>query len=309
MSQSIYIYPKLLGKGAFGEVSLGLNKLTGRLLAVKKETKQLSQKKDQQGKVLKHENEILKALGTPAVAFWEDATACYMVIPLLGPSLDRLHQINDNNFSLRTCATLGIQMLDQVEFCHGKGVLHRDIKPANFLMNFSLPHETVKLVDFGLAKKYLDDRGNHIPYRTSVPRVGSLRYMSKNIHKGIEASCRDDIASIGYVIIYLFVGFLPWKGVTQNLTIDEKHKAVLSIKESFNNKRLANKNVCPECKASGRICKFSESMSGFLDHADNLSFGQKPDYDLLRSYLYNTLNAHAPHTPHTPLLIEPLIIH
>jgi serine/threonine protein kinase len=39
MSQSIYIYPKLLGKGAFGEVSLGLNKLTGRLLAVKKETK------------------------------------------------------------------------------------------------------------------------------------------------------------------------------------------------------------------------------------------------------------------------------
>ena len=280
----IHIYPKLLGKGAFGEVSLGLDQRNGRLLAVKKESKKSDK---ENGRVLKHENSILKFIGSPAVLFWEDQSACYMAIPLLGPSLDRLHQRCNNKFSLQICATLGIQMIEQIEFCHNKGVLHRDIKPANFLVNYSLPHKSIKLVDFGLAKKYVN-----VPYRSGVARVGNLRYMSKYIHNGIESSRRDDIYSIGYVIIYMFVGHLPWKGVIQNLTLDEKHKAVLAVKEKFTNRRLANKNTCAECAERSLPCSFVNTMIKFMDHADSLAFEDKPDYNRLKSYLQETLISH-----------------
>jgi serine/threonine protein kinase len=210
-----------------------------------------------------------------------------MAIPLMGPSVERLHQLCDNKFSLRTCAKLGIQMIEQIEICHRKGVLHRDIKPANFLINYSLPHTGVKLVDFGLSKRFRD-----APCRTGVPRVGSLRWMSKNTHKAIESSFSDDIYSIGYMIIYLFVGNLPWKGVIQNMTMDEKHVAVLSVKEKFTNSRLACKNACVECTSNSVPCQFVIAMIKFLDYTDTLAYGQVPNYQALKTYLEEALVAH-----------------
>jgi len=283
MSSNIIIYPKLLGKGAFGEVSLGLHRSTKRLVAVKKESKD-----KQGGRVLKHEYNILRYIGRPAIGLWEDLNYCYMAIPLMGPSLDKINL--QTKFSLGFCSYIGIQMLDAIEICHSKGVLHRDIKPANFLVNYNIPHKTIQLVDFGLSKKYLDGTGNHIPYITGVPRVGSLRYMSKNVHKSIEASRRDDLYSIAYVIIFLYVGNLPWKGVIQNLTIAEKHKAVLEVKEKFTNRRLAKKNICAECHFKNNAqCPCFVNMVKMLDYIDSLTFNDNPDYNRLKSYLQETI--------------------
>jgi serine/threonine protein kinase len=294
MVDNYIIYTKMLGKGAFGEVYLGLNKQTRSLVAVKTEIK-LANK----NKILMHEHSILKDINISHLAhsahtessdlfYWEDLNKCYMVSPLYGPSLDHMHKLCSEKFTLKTCIMIGVQLLDLISCLHRKGILHRDVKPANILVEYKLPHVKLHLIDFGLSKKCIKDK-IHIPFKENVPRVGSLRYMSKHTHRSAESSYRDDIVSIGYLIVYLFVGSLPWKAVAKELTLVEKHQKVLQVKNKISNERLCHKLICNNCTANNPTdackCSFKEAMCKYFDYSDSLTFGQVPDYAFLTSLI------------------------
>lgn len=287
------VYPKLLGKGSFGSVYLGLNKATGKLLAIKTELKTPENKN---ATVLKHELSILKILNKGSVMFWEDQDTYYLVLPLHGPSLDSLHDMYGKRFPMNVCMRIGIKFIDALEPIHRAGIVHRDIKPANILIDYAscdflnLNFFRLHLVDFGLSKKYCDKYGAHLPFKTGVMRVGSLRYMSKYTHQCIEACRRDDLYSIIYVLIYLHVGSLPWKGVIHDLTIDQRHANVLSVKQSFSNRRLASKLNCKKC--SNDLCTFMTEMTKLLDYLDTLKFGDTPDYNRLKNYFQTVIRTH-----------------
>ena len=74
-------------------------------------------------------------------------------------------------YLLQTVLMLADQMIGRIEFLHNKNFIHRDIKPDNFLMGIGRHCNKLFLIDYGLAKKFRDNRTRqHIGYRfvTSV---------------------------------------------------------------------------------------------------------------------------------------------
>ena len=85
----------------------------------------------------------------------------------------------------------------------------------------------VYVIDFGISKMYKDQNGQHIPYREGKrSHCGTARFCSLASHLGEEISRKDDLESIGYVLIYfLRLGHLPWIGLPAG-TKEEKYKLI-----------------------------------------------------------------------------------
>jgi len=94
---------------------------------------------------------------------------------------------------------------------HSKNFIHRDVKPENFLVGLGKTAERIYIIDFGLSKKYMDPRTKvHMKISKNKALTGTARYVSVNTHLGIEPSRRDDLESLGYVLMYFIRGGLPW---------------------------------------------------------------------------------------------------
>ena len=129
----------------------------------------------------------------------------------MGPSLEDLFQTCKRSFDLKTCLLIASQMVDRIWKTHDERIIHRDIKPDNFLIGGTeATKDKVYIIDFGLAKCFKNSEGEHIPYKDGKNLTGTARYASIATHKGIEQSRRDDLETIGHVLLYFLKGSLPW---------------------------------------------------------------------------------------------------
>ena len=128
---------KKIGRGAFGEVYLGINKQTKNYIAIKTESL-----KHNENPQLKYETSVLKylqgSIGIPQIYFSTKINNYYfMIMELLGPNLESLLNKMNRHFSLKTIIYLGIQMINIIESLHKRHVIHRDIKPDNFVIGLN----------------------------------------------------------------------------------------------------------------------------------------------------------------------------
>jgi serine/threonine protein kinase len=134
----------------------------------------------------------------------------------------------------------------------------------------------VYAIDFGLAKRYRDPKtGLHIPYRDGKSLTGTARYASINTHLGIEQSRRDDLESLGYVLVYFLRGELPWQGLKAK-TMKEKYEKIMEKKISTQIEVL--------CKGFPGKFYFNplEEIQVFIHYTRDLRFDDRPDYGFLK---------------------------
>lgn len=125
----------------------------------------------------------------------------------MGPTIEDLFNFCGRKFSHKTCLMLFMQILERLEFMHHKGIIHRDIKPDNIMMGIMEGSNTVHMIDFGLTRSVINKKtGKHIDFRTGKNLVGTARFVSINAHLGYELSRRDDLLTLGYLMVYITVG-------------------------------------------------------------------------------------------------------
>lgn len=137
-----------------------------------------------------------------------------MVMEVLGPSIEALFQFCGRKFSIKTAALLALQFIDRLEFLHSKGFIHRDVKPENFLIGTNKKVDNIYIIDFGLAKRYMDPKtGQHTSLKIQKGPIGTIRYQSYEASMGYEQGRKDDLESVANMLSYfLSGGHLPWMG-------------------------------------------------------------------------------------------------
>lgn len=279
-----------IGEGKFGSVFLGERRSNGDKLAIKIEIVDPLHEL----KLLKQETTILNYLysrGCRNVPFvyWYGLheTAPTLVMTHYTQSLHD-YIISQNYLIERPLIDRFIRnMVEILESVHEHFVIHRDIKPQNFMIK----GQELVLIDFGLATIYVDNNKKHILAKNDKTSIlGTPKFVSPNIHDGLEPSRRDDMISVGYIYLYLLSGGeLPWQNI--QLTSEQYENGCQNI--YLENHILHPKNVeRRRLKSWTSIMEFLEQLSKmnnnnsimavelFLKHIYNLKFDEKPMYKL-----------------------------
>ena len=269
----------LIGKGSFGEVYKGLDlKNNSKHVAIKIQH-------DNNSGILQHEAEIYTNLSNNIDKNKKNHIISdflysgyfnnkfYLIIKLLGKSLEDVFNDNNRKFSLQTIINIGLRLTYLLQVLHNNSYIHRDLKPENFLIGNN-KQEYIYMIDFGLAKQYIKNNC-HIKQIKGKSLTGTTRYSSINSHIGNDLSRRDDLESMFYILIYFYKGSLPWQGIKSKNLEDKIYK--IGLKKQM----ISNEELC-----SGLPINFLY----LIKYIKNLEFNESPNYRYIKEQFIQAAN-------------------
>jgi len=214
-----------LGAGGMGVVYRATDTRLGREVAIKFATEGFSER-------FEREARAVAALNHPNICTLYDVDAKYLVMELVeGPTL--AERIKEGAIPLDEALGIARQIAAGLEEAHDNGIVHRDLKPGNVKIR---PDGTVKVLDFGLAKRIGPAEAGHhndggaagrgvrlqpdLSYSPTLSMaatqagviLGTAAYMAPEQAKGKPVDKRADIWAFGVVLYEMLTGRRPFQG-------------------------------------------------------------------------------------------------
>ncbi len=210
-----------IGEGGMGEVYLARDEKLNRDLAIKILPEAFAQDSDRLAR-FRREAQVLASLNHPNIAsiYGLEESNGFMALAMElieGPTLaDRLAT---GPIPIDEALIFARQIAAALEAAHERGIIHRDIKPANIKVT---SEGTVKVLDFGLAKVFVDEAPDadlsHSPTLIKGTQAGMIlgtaAYMSPEQAKGKTVDKRSDVWAFGCVLFEMLTGKQTFTGET-----------------------------------------------------------------------------------------------
>ena len=265
----------IIGSGTFSNVCSCINIMNNKEYALKIEFN------DTPYKLLTHETKILnylqnKNINIPNIIWYGKHLNCHC-LSMTKYEMNLIEYVNNNNFTNLKIINIIQNIIDTIEKIHSNFIIHRDIKPENIMIK----NDVFYIIDFGFSIFYINDNNTHIKNNITNNIIGSPKYASIHIHDGNTCSRRDDLISIGYVLIELLYKQLPWSEL--QIENDDAYKIHNILNQNNQNKKKY------------KLISYIDTMSidpnikSYLSYLYNLSFANKPSYEYLINVLTRAL--------------------
>ena len=197
----------------------------------------------------------------------------WIVMEKVGPTLLSLFTAQQS-FTLKTVLMIGLQAISALEELHEFGVVHKDVKPDNIAVGRDTHAQLLYLIDMGLSTEVLHNK-IHVQYAEGVKFQGTPFFASENVISGVKPARRDDLESLGYALLFLHTGTLPWLHVP--FTNHSDLPTMLAVRQHTSLHDL--------CSSAHPV------LYQYLSYCKHLDFQAKPDYLYLRKLLEAAMEA------------------